>query len=104
MLNEPWVLHPGEAKSEGEKLLTVSDAALHLQAMKQAEDGSKDIIVRLTEIYGSRGTASVTPGFGFCKAYLCNMLEEQETELAVNNGVVMLPYQTHEIVTVRFVR
>lgn len=103
-LNEPLVLHPGEAKSEGKNWLTVSDAALQLQAMKQAEDGSKDIIVRLTEIYGSRGTASVTPGFGFCKAYLCNMLEEQEAELSVNNQTVMLPYQTHEIVTVRFVR
>jgi alpha-mannosidase len=72
--------------------------------MKQAEDGSKDIIVRLTEIYGSRGTASVTPGFGFCKAYLCNMLEEQRRSFGGQQRVVMLPYQTHEIVTVRFVR
>ena len=103
-LNEPLTLYPGAAKADGKNWLNISEPALQLQAMKQAEDGSGDIVVRLTEIYGSRGVASVTPGFGIRNAYLCNMLEEPETPLTVSNGSVNLPYQTNEILTVRFVR
>ena len=102
-LNEPLTLYPGAAKHDGKNWLNISVQALQLQAMKQAEDGSGDILVRLTEIYGSRGVACVTPGFAFGKAYLCNMLEEIETALTVTNGSVNLPYQTNEILTVRFV-
>ncbi len=103
-LNEPLALHAGEAKAADKNWLSVSAPALQLQAMKQAEDGSKDIVVRLTEIYGSRGIATITPGFDFSEAYLCDMLEEKEAELVGNNKVVLLPYQTNEILTVRFVR
>ncbi|MGI5895154.1 MAG: alpha-mannosidase [Candidatus Merdivicinus sp.] len=103
-LNAPLALCAGEAESAGKCWMEVSAPALKMQAMKQAEDNSGDIVVRLTEVYSSRGTAALRPGFAFRKAYLCNMLEEKETELSVKDGIVSLPYASHEILTVRFER
>lgn len=103
-LNAPLRLRPGKAAEAGKSWLTVSSPALKLQAMKQAEDGSGDILLRFAEIYGSRGVASLHPGFPFRNAALCNMLEEPEVDLEQQAGSVSLPYAPNQILTLRLTR
>lgn len=103
-LNAPLQLRPGKAKEADKCWLQVSAPALKLQAMKQAEDHSGDIVVRVAEIYGSRGCAAIRPGFLFQKAVLCNMMETELEPLSCTDGVVALPFEPHAILTIRFVR
>jgi alpha-mannosidase len=52
-----------EAGGRIEPLLVVDDPAVVVEAVKLAEDGSGDVVVRLYESRGSRATARITAGF-----------------------------------------
>ena len=76
-----------------------------LDAMKPAEDGSGDIILRLYESKKAAVTARLTFGSGLgrspVKAYLCDMLENIQEEIPVQDGKVTIPFRAFEVKTVR---
>jgi len=72
-----------------------------IEAVKFAEDGSGDVVVRLWESVGNRasGTLSVV---GATSAWRSNILEDQLDDIDVQGGVVSLTVLPFEIVTLRF--
>ena len=74
---------------------------VEVDAVKLADDGSDDLIVRLHEAVGNRTRISVaTPG-RITDAWRCNLLEESETGEEVGDGVVTLTLRPFQIVTLR---
>ena len=77
---------------------------VEVDAIKLADDGSGDLIVRLHEAVGNRTRISVaTPG-RVTDAWQCNLLEEPQTGEEVGDGVVALTLRPFQIVTLRLRR
>ena len=82
--------------------LSVDNDNIIIDTVKMAEDGSGDIIVRLYEskkaAVSTKLHAAFIPNF---KAYSCDMLENVQNELTVDNGAIDLTFRAFEIKTVR---
>lgn len=73
-----------------------------LETVKLAEDGSGDWIVRLYEAKKAAVRAAVSmPVLKGRRAFLCNMLEEEEQEIPVNGNEVVLDFRAFEVKTLR---
>lgn len=72
-----------------------------LDTLKPAEDGSGDLILRLYESKKASVSTRVACSFGGCRAYLCDMLENAEEEIPVENGGIRLEFKAFEVKTVR---
>lgn len=99
------------AASSIEPLVTISDPGVVVEAVKLAEDGSGDVVVRLYEALGRRAETTVTAGFGVRSAKRTDLLEREVEEcvLALDEEdsdapAVRLSLRPFEIVTLRFVR
>lgn len=100
----PDVVCGSKAKAAG-GLFTADCANIVLETVKLAEDGSGDFIVRLYESKKAAGTAKVTmPLLEGRRAYLCDMLENREEEIPVQDGAVTLTFRAFEIKTLRIGR
>jgi alpha-mannosidase len=89
-----------------EPLFTVSNRALVIEAVKLAEDGSGDVVVRVYESLGERSAGLVTANFEVTGAYPVDLLERPVDAPGVTAGqnsaqLVLRPFQ---LVTLRFVR
>ena len=78
-----------------------SDAAL-VEAVKLAEDGSGDVIVRLYESRGGRARGALVPGFAAGGARRVDLLERDLTEQP--EDALRLDLRAFELVTVRIPR
>jgi len=91
-----------------EPLAIVDHPGVVVEAIKLAEDGSGDVVVRLYEALGTRAQATLTTGFAFTDARQTDLLERD----AVLDGVavdrdgdcVRLELRPFQIVTMRFSR
>lgn len=109
-LNDPIIVHESngtatEATSSLRQLSSFVKADqpnIVIETIKQAEDG-KGIIVRLYESQRKRGPITLTTGFDLAAAWHTNLLEQNETELAVSGRSVSLAVHPYEIVTLRLV-
>ena len=81
-------------------------AGVAVDAVKLADDGSGDLIVRCHEALGDRRHVLVVVADGqrVGGAWRCNLLEEPDTPLDVADGVVELGLHPFELVTVRLRR
>lgn len=83
--------------------LSIDKANILLDTMKPAEDGSKDIVLRLYEskkaAVGAKVTLSST--INADKVYLCDMLENIIEEITVKDNVFELKFNAFEIKTIR---
>ncbi|MCU1531980.1 MAG: alpha-mannosidase [Arthrobacter sp.] len=89
-----------------EPLFTVFNHALVIEAVKLAEDGSGDVIVRLYESLGERSPGLVTANFEVAGVHAVDLLERPVNAPGVAAGqdsaeVTLRPFQ---LVTLRFVR
>ena len=72
-----------------------------IETVKQAEDG-EGVIVRLYENERSRCKVLLRTGFSVQSAHVCNLLEENQTQLEVTGGnEVHLDIKPYQIFTVR---
>ncbi len=71
-----------------------------VEVVKRAEDGD-GTIVRMYEAFNRRTEATVTLGLPAARVFDCNLLEEPERELAVENGTVKLTVKPYEIRTLK---
>jgi len=73
------------------------------ETVKKAEN-SDDMIVRLYEAFNSRGNVVVTVPDGFRQAFLCDLMENELTQLDFADNKVSLMVKNFEIVTLKFKR
>jgi alpha-mannosidase len=85
-------------------LVTAAVPGVLVEAVKLAEDGSGDVVVRLYESLGARSSGVVLPGFGYREVQRTDLLERRiDPELqTVDAGGVALAVRPFEIVTLRF--
>ena len=86
-----------------EPLLTVSDPAIVVEAVKLAEDGSGDVVVRLYEAFGSRASAQLTTGFSHTAVVETDLLERALPVPVCLRGT-RLALRPFQLVTLRFTR
>ncbi|WP_120521205.1 alpha-mannosidase [Arthrobacter celericrescens] len=89
-----------------EALFTVSGKAIVVEAVKLAEDGSGDVIVRLYESLGERSGGVVTANFESRAVQSVDLLERPMDAPGVSGGTdnAMLTLRPFQLVTLRFSR
>ncbi len=98
-LNSPVLVKEGYI---GEKsFLEISESNIVINIVKKASDGSGDIIIRMYEAGETYTTAQAKFDFNIKKAYITNMLEENQEEIEVKNNEISLTFKTFEVVTIR---
>jgi alpha-mannosidase len=88
-------------------LVTVDNDAVVVSAVKLADDGSGDVVVRLYEATGGRARTRVTPGFPAAQVSATDLLErtlDDVTAPELVDGGVPLSLRPFELVTLRLVR
>ena len=101
-LNVPLTQSAGRCPTHS--LMQVDAPTVIIDTVKLAEDGSGDVIVRLYESKHAQTAATLSLGFPAAKAFVCDMLENPQQELAVNTNAVTLAMRAFEIKTVRIKR
>jgi alpha-mannosidase len=101
-LNSPLVARPvAKAPARAAHSFLRCDApGLALEAVKLAEDG-RGLIVRLVERLGGRTAGRIALDRPIRRAWTCNLMEENEGRLAVEDGSVALAAGPYEILTLR---
>ncbi|WP_066286876.1 alpha-mannosidase [Arthrobacter sp. B6] len=90
-----------------EPLFTVPNPALVIEAVKLAEDGSGDVVVRLYESLGQRSTGLLSANFAVRDVYATDLLERPAEAPGVTpsgHGRVTLALRPFQLVTLRFAR
>ncbi|QFY10870.1 alpha-mannosidase [Nonomuraea phyllanthi] len=89
----------GAASERVEPLIAVDDDAVVVTAVKLADDGSGDVIVRFHESRGGRARATLTPGFPVAGVVATDLLERPTGE-----GSLTVPLRPFQLVTLRLKR
>lgn len=87
---------------ESASFASVAASNVVIETIKRAEDG-EGVILRMYESENSYTKTKVTVNTGFTKAYVCNLLEETETEAPVNGREVSVVLKPYEVVTLKLV-
>ncbi|MET7683225.1 glycoside hydrolase family 38 C-terminal domain-containing protein [Streptomyces sp. NPDC005423] len=86
-------------------LVAVDSDAVVVTAVKLADDGSGDVVVRLHEAHGGRARARLTPGFEITGVTATDLLERPLPSAPhVEDGQVALRLRPFELLTLRFAR
>jgi alpha-mannosidase len=100
-LNMPLRVVTGTAASSPEPIVTIDQRGVQITAIKRAEDGSGDLIVRLYEACGDRTTVTVHTPFHIGSASRCNLFEEPQHGFECSDGIVAVTLRPFELVTLR---
>lgn len=98
-LNVPVIVLPG-AGGEG-SLFSLNAPNIVIEAVKPAEDGSDDVIVRLYEAKHMATGCTMMVGLPVKAAFETDMMEENASRLSSAYGKVPLEFRPFEIKTVR---
>ncbi|MEU1204873.1 glycoside hydrolase family 38 C-terminal domain-containing protein [Nocardia sp. NPDC005825] len=88
-------------------LFTVDNDDVVTSAVKLAEDGSGDVVIRLYEAGGGRATALLTPDFEYTGYRRCDLLERslpEENVAEATEAGIRLRLRPFQLVTLRFTR
>jgi alpha-mannosidase len=97
-------------QDEVEPLVTLNNEAVVASAVKLADDGSGDVVVRVYESLGGRASALLTPAFAFSGFRVCDLLERPLDEAnppaapTPSGAAVRLRLRPFQLVTLRFAR
>lgn len=103
-LNVPLRVVTGTAPAPAAATVRVdvaSSAALDVSAVKLADDGSGDLVVRIAEVTGARTSVTLRRPWRIEEAAMCNLLEESVRPLDVADGIVTVVLAPFELATVR---
>ncbi len=98
-LNVPVMVVPGNA-GEG-SLFSLDAANIVIETVKPAEDGSRDVIVRLYEAKRCATRCQLSTALPVKTASQTNMMEEEGSPLEIKAGKVALDFRPFEVKTVR---
>jgi alpha-mannosidase len=100
-LNAPLRIVSGNATNDMRRsLVEVDTPQVMVEAIKRAED-SNATIVRLYESWGRPCKVRVQTTLPASRAYLCDLLERNREEVAVNDGVIALRLAPFKILTLK---
>ncbi|MEV7127914.1 glycoside hydrolase family 38 C-terminal domain-containing protein [Streptomyces sp. NPDC093260] len=110
-VREGWRINVSERRLTGSgevaPLVTVDDPAVVVTAVKLADDGSGDVVVRFHEAHGGRARATLTAGFAFAGVTATDLLERPLDECAAperDGERIAVRLRPFELVTLRFRR
>ncbi|WP_150958547.1 alpha-mannosidase [Microbacterium testaceum] len=95
------------AETEVAPLVSIDESSVVVEAIKLAQDGSGDVVVRLYEALGQRVHARLEAGFEVTGVTETDLLERQVDAAAVSDvtgGVVELDLRPFQLVTLRLKR
>ena len=98
-LNVPLQVVPGHCSTFS--AFQVDATNVFIDTIKPAEDGSGDIILRLYEAKRADTLCRLTLGILAKSVYLCDMLENTQKELPIQEEAVSLHFRTFEVITLR---
>lgn len=101
-LNQPLYAETGAKPGLDCSLASVEASNVILETIKKAEDG-EGIVLRMYESENAYTKTKLTVNAEFTKAMICNLLEETESEAAVDGNVIDVTLKPYEVVTVRLV-
>lgn len=104
-LNDPLILRRVTGRGGQQtaaSLVSLNVESAIIETIKRAEDGN-GIIVRLYENQRNRGKITLKTGFDVAEAYHCNLLEENEQALAVEDNQIRLDIAPYQIISLRLV-
>ncbi|QQE80541.1 alpha-mannosidase [Alicyclobacillus sp. SO9] len=80
----------------------VESPSVMIEALKQSEEGFATVL-RLYEFSGARANCRISFAQALSHVFLCNLLEEEESELTIerNGTEVTLPFKPYQIVTLK---
>lgn len=100
-LNVPLRVVTGRATAVPRAVVTLDEDGVQISSVKQADDGSGDLIVRLYEACGDRTTLTVRTPRPIHDALRCNLLEEPTGGIECSDGIVSMTLHPFELVTLR---
>lgn len=110
-VREGWRINLPERRTTGAAevapLVSVDRDAVVVTAVKLADDGSGDVIVRLHEAHGSRARATLVAGFEFTGVTLTDLLERPLADTAApdrDRDRIALRLRPFELRTLRLSR
>jgi alpha-mannosidase len=109
-LNSPLRVVNGTGESAPSPVVVVSGPdggaapGVEVDAVKVADDGSGDLIVRLHEACGNRIRISVATPQRITSAWRCDLFEEPQSGEEVGDGIVAITLRPFQIVTLRLRR
>ncbi|EFF89494.1 alpha-mannosidase 2C1 [Streptomyces sp. e14] len=110
-VREGWRINVPERRRTGSgevaPLVSVDDPAVVVTAVKLADDGSGDVVVRFHEAHGGRARATLTAGFPFAGVTATDLLERPLAEAAAperDGERIAVRLRPFELVTLRFRR
>ncbi len=111
-LNDPLIVHQcghsgvmqrASRSSAFQSVFIMCDSPnIVIETIKRAEDG-RGFIVRLYESQRRRGEITLTTAFDLAAVWRCNLLEENQNEVAAEANRVVLTVKPYEIVTLRLI-
>lgn len=104
-LNQPVrLVAGGSAGTVPRPPVELSGRGVEIDAVKPADDGSGDLVVRCHEACGDRAAVTLRGDRPFTAAARCNLLEEPAAALEVSDGIAALTLRPFELVTLRLAR
>jgi alpha-mannosidase len=94
----------GAAAESPPPLVEISGPGVEVDAVKPADDGSRDLVVRLHEALGDRTPVTVRCDRPLTAASRCDLLEDPLAPLDVADGIVAITLRPFELVTLRLTR
>lgn len=110
-VREGWRINLPERRLTGAAevvpLVTADRDAVVVTAVKPADDGSGDVVVRFHEAFGGRARATLTAGFDVAGVEVTDLLERPLADAAapqVQDGRIALRLRPFELMTLRLRR
>ncbi|HZX56354.1 MAG TPA: glycoside hydrolase family 38 C-terminal domain-containing protein, partial [Ilumatobacteraceae bacterium] len=100
-LNVPLRVVTGQATSPPLPVVSIDHRGVEITAVKHADDGSGDLIVRMYEACGDRVVTTARTPSPIGAAFRCNLMEEPDSGIECSDGIVSLTLLPFEIVTLR---
>jgi alpha-mannosidase len=100
-LNVPVRVAPAAGAAVPPPVVTIDHPGVQLSAVKRADDGSGDLVVRLYEACGDRAAVTVRTAAPIRSAARCNALEEPDATFDVADGIVAITLRPYELLTLR---
>jgi alpha-mannosidase len=85
---------------ERRSLIEVDTPQVVVEAIKRAED-SDAVVVRLYESWGGRCRARLRTTLPVGRAYLCDLLERDRSEIPIQDGELSLEFGPFKILTLK---
>ena len=101
-LNQPLLVQTETERKPAYSFASVDASNVIMETVKNAEIG-EGTVIRMYESENAYTKTKLTVNADFRKAFICNLLEETESEASVNGNVVEVVLKPYEIVTVKVV-